>query len=307
MFHRSRALLAVLLIVAAGFTSTLSHAADSFRATSLADNIHLVAGPAGNTLVAIDSDGIVLIEGVPASHADEYLAFVRQLAGTDTIKTLVITHWHDEVNGLNAALAGSGTDIIAHANTKQWLGSTIRRRGDEIRHLPLPKEQLPTRVFHDTLTLPFRGGNIELGYLLQAHTDGDLYAWFPQQNILFTGPAVRSDGWPAVDESSNGFIGRFVDAYDKLAALANDNTVIVPASGALLTKAGFDEQKVMYQNLMKEMVALLRQSRSAEEVVIANPAVGLQPQWGDAGEFLDEGFRSFYGHLREGQYVGTMP
>ncbi len=59
MFHRSRALLAVLLIVAAGFTSTLSHAADSFRATSLADNIHLVAGPAGNTLVAIDSDGIV--------------------------------------------------------------------------------------------------------------------------------------------------------------------------------------------------------------------------------------------------------
>ena len=307
MIHRTRALLAVLLIVAAGFNSSLALAADSFSATALADNIHLVTGPAGNTLVAVDSDGIVLIDGVPASHADEYLAFVRQLAGTTTIKTLVVSHWHDEVAGLNAALAGSGTEIVAHANTRQWLGSTIRRRGDEIRHRPVPKEQLPDRVFHDSLTLPFRGGSIELGYLLQAHTDGDIYAWFPQQNILFTGPAVRSDGWPAVDEGSNGFIGRFVDSYETLSAVANDSTVIVPASGVVLTKADFEGQKLMYQNLMKEMVALLRQSRSAEEVVIANPTVGLRPEWGDAGEFLDEGFRSFYGHLRETQYVGVMP
>ena len=47
--------------------------------------------------------------------------------------------------------------------------------------------------------------------------------------------------------------------------------------------------------------------RSAEEVVIANPAVGLKPEWGAADEFLDEGFRSFYGHLRDAQHVGQMP
>jgi hypothetical protein len=58
---------------------------------------------------------------------------------------------------------------------------------------------------------------------------------------------------------------------------------------------------------MQEMVALLRQSRSAEEVVIANPAVGLKPEWGDPSEFLDEGFRSFYGHLRDTRHVGVMP
>jgi glyoxylase-like metal-dependent hydrolase (beta-lactamase superfamily II) len=308
MFHHSRALLAsALLFIVAGFSPAALPAASSFSATKLADNIHLVTGPAGNTLVAVDNDGIVLIEGVPAEDADEYLAFVRQLAGTTTVKTLVITHWHDEVTGLNAALAGSSTEIIAHANTRQWLGSTIRRRGDEIRHLPLPKQQLPTLVFHDRLTLAFRGGSIELGYLLQAHTDGDIYAWFPQQNVLFTGPAVRSDRWPAVDEGSNGFIGRFVDSYETLSSVANDSTVIVPASGTVLSKADFEGQKLMYQNLMKQMVALLRQSRSAEEVVIANPTVGLRPEWGDAGEFLDEGFRSFYGHLRETQYVGIMP
>ena len=55
------------------------------------------------------------------------------------------------------------------------------------------------------------------------------------------------------------------------------------------------------------MVALLRQSRSVEEVVIANPAIGLKPEWGSPDDFLDQGFRSFYGHLRNSRHVGTMP
>jgi hypothetical protein len=63
----------------------------------------------------------------------------------------------------------------------------------------------------------------------------------------------------------------------------------------------------LYKDLMAEMVKLLRQSRSAEEVVIANPAVGLMPEWGDPSAFLDQGFRSFYGHLRDARHVGQMP
>jgi glyoxylase-like metal-dependent hydrolase (beta-lactamase superfamily II) len=286
---------------------TSASAANAFTSRLLADNIHLVTGSAGNTLVAVDTDGLVLVEGVPAAQAADYLAFVKQLTGTDHVKTLINTHWHDESVGLNASLAGHGTEIVAHANTRQWLGATIRRRGEEVLHTPVPKAQLPTRVFHDTLSLPFRGATLELGYLLHAHTDGDIYAYFPQQNVLFTGPAVRTDKWSSVDESTNGFIGGLMDAYDELATLVNDKTVIVPESGVVIAKPAFDEQMAMYKNLMKEMVTLLRQSRSAEEVVIANPAVGLKPEWGDPSEFLDQGFRSFYGHLREGRHVGTMP
>jgi cyclase len=303
----TRSAFLAFVILASALLPAFVHAAGAFSATEVAADIHLVTGPSGNTLVAVDSDGLVLVEGVPAQYAEEYLAFVQELGHTDTIKSLINTHWHDEATGLNATLAGKGTEIIAHANTRQWLASTIRRRGDEILHRPTPKDQLPTRVFHDTLTLPFRGASIELGLLLQAHTDGDLYARFPAQNVLYTGPAVRSDRWSAVDESSNGFIGALMDSYDKLEPMIDDNTVIIPASGAILTKAAFSEQKTMYQNLMKEMVALLRQSRSAEEVVIANPAVGLKPEWGDPAEFLDQGFRSFYGHLRDSRHLGTMP
>ncbi len=102
-------------------------------------------------------------------------------------------------------------------------------------------------------------------------------------------------------------MGGLTDAYDKFAALINTNTRIIPASGAALDKAGFDSQMTLYKNLMAEMVALLRKGRSADEVVIANPTVGLKPEWGDSSAFLDQGFRSFYGHLRNGRHLGTMP
>jgi glyoxylase-like metal-dependent hydrolase (beta-lactamase superfamily II) len=307
MLPSLRSVIPTLLLTVACSWPGPTFAADDFTSRELADNLHLITGPSGNTLAAVDSDGLILVEGVPAELADQYLAFVRQVTGEDHIKALINTHWHAESTGLNAALAGTGTEIISHANTRQWLASTIRRRGDEILHTPTPKEQLPTRIFHDTLSLPFRDGTVELGWLLHAHTDSDIYAYFPQQNVLYTGPAVRTDSWSAVDESTNGFIGGLMDAYDELSPLINGSTQIVPLSGPLLAKPAFDEQMAMYKNLMTEMVALLRKSRSAEEVVMANPAVGLKPEWGDPSEFLDQGFRSFYGHLRDARHVGAMP
>src|SRR5690606_2935419 len=148
-----------------------AYAAEAFTGSELADHLYLVTGPSGNTLVAADTDGLILVEGVPAALASDYLAFVTDLTGDTRIKSLVNTHWHPESAGLNAALAGDGIDIIAHANTRQWLGATIRVRGEEIIHTPVPEEQLPNRTFHSELSIPFRGASIELGYLLHAHTD----------------------------------------------------------------------------------------------------------------------------------------
>jgi glyoxylase-like metal-dependent hydrolase (beta-lactamase superfamily II) len=282
-------------------------AAGRFSATELADHVHLVQGPSGNTLVAVDTDGLVLIEGVPAELADEYLDFVRELGGQQRIKALVNTHWHPESAGLNASVAGSGAQVIAHFNTRQWLGATIRKRGETILHTPVAKEALPDTVFHDNYSLPFRDGSIELGYLIHAHTDGDIYASFPQQQLFFTGPVLRADGWTVVDEATNGFIGGMMDALDAIDAMTTVATRIVPASGPVLDKAAFTELKTLYKDLFDAMVAELRKARSAEEVVAANPAAGLKPEWGDASDFLDQGFRSFYGHLRSSRHVGVMP
>ena len=307
--HLLRNLRAWLLLVTGlvGIPGPLAWAGDTFSASELADDIWAVAGPAGNTLVARDRDGLVLIEGVPATHAEAYLAFVLELTGEERIKALVNTHWHDDSAGLNASLAGSDTAVIAHFNTRQWLGATIRKRGDTILHTPVPEADLPDTTFHDSYRIPFRDSHIELGYLLHAHTDGDVYALFPEQNILFTGPVLRADDWNPVDEATNGFVGGMLDGLHALSAHVNAGTTVVPASGKVLDKTEFDALVALYQQLFDAMVAELRKARSAEEVVLANPAAGLMPGWGAPDDFLDQGFRSFYGHLRSTRHVGVMP
>jgi glyoxylase-like metal-dependent hydrolase (beta-lactamase superfamily II) len=295
----------LLLFFIASLGTSVAAAAENFSMSEITDHVFHVQGPTGNTLVAVDNDGLILVDGVPTEFAREYLEFVREKTGIDTIKTLVLSHWHPEVTGLNSVLGPQGIEIVAHENTRQWLGSTIRQRGETVLHTPMAVEQLPNRTFYwGTIELPFRDDIIEVGYLLQSHTDGDVYALVRDANVLYTGPAIRTDSWATVDETTNGFIGGVTDAYDSLGQLINADTVIVPAAGSLLSEEGFDEQAAMYKALKEEMVAMLRQSLSPEEVVIANPAEGLRPEWGDSSEFLDEGFRSFYGHLRNGRQIG---
>jgi len=287
------------------FSASTSFAAENFKIRPIAEYIYLIEGPAGNTVVAVDTDGLILFDGVPAQYAREYLGFVKEETAVDNIKTLVLSHWHPEVTGLNAILGQQGVEILAHENTRQWLGTTIRQRGETIVHTPMMKEELPSLTFYwGQIERPFRDDTIEIGYLLQAHTDGDLYMLVKDANVLYTGPAIVADGWATVDETTNGFIGGLTDAYETLEQLIDDRTVIVPASGPLLDKVEFDELHVLYDELKAEMVSLLRQSRSAEEVIIANPSRGLKPEWGDASAFLDQGFRSFYGHLRNGRQIG---
>lgn len=283
------------------------NASDTFSASLLEEDLYMVQGPSGNTLIAVDSDGLILIEGVPAELANEYLAFAKKVTGKKKIKTLVNTHWHPESAGLNKAVRRSGGDVVAHANTNQWLRASIRKRGELTDHKPVPKKYLPNTTFYDTYSIPFQSGSIELGYLLQAHTDGDIYVYFPQQNVFYSGPVLRSDSWSVVDESTNGFIGGLMDAYDVIDGIVTAGTKIVPASGAQMSKADFVAQSEMYKGLTKSMVALLREGKSPEEVIAENPAAGLKPEWGDPSEFLNQGFRSLFGHLRNSRHVGVMP
>jgi len=187
-------LLTILLYTATLVFSQNGRAAENFTSTEVADDIYVVTGPAGNTMVAADEDGLILVDGVPAQYADEYLAFVEDVTGIEHVKTLILSHWHPEVTGLNAILGPQGVEIIAHENTRQWLGTTIRERGETVVHSPMPDNTLPNRTFYwGELDVPFGNDVIQVGYLLQSHTDGDIYAWVKGADVLYTGPVIRTD------------------------------------------------------------------------------------------------------------------
>ncbi len=80
-------------------------------------------------------------------------------------------------------------------------------------HAPAKVAQ-PTKTFYTTGALD---SGIRYGHIPDvAHTDGDLYVYFPAQNVLVVGDAMSGSGWPVVDWVSGGWIGGIVGAMQRL-------------------------------------------------------------------------------------------
>lgn len=298
---------------AAGFAGALALAcaapafAQAFTATGLPGGLVLVSGPDGNVVAGADAGGMTVIDGGAKENAGALLTFLQSETGAQTIGALIVTHYHPDRTGLNEIAGSQGAEIVAHDNTLQYLkyGTENAVEGDLA---PLPAAALPTvQLYDDGTTLPFGEDEIRIGYLHQAHTDGDIYAYFPGADVLVTGGAVRNDGWNMIDWRSAGYLGGALDGMQALLDVAGDDTVIVPASGPVMTRADLQAQFDMYTTIYDRLATSLKSSFSPAEALAARPTEGFHPEWAGTGEFVDRAYHSYYAHLRGNRRLGGIP
>lgn len=263
----------------------------------LGERVVVVRGAGGNVVAARGSAGIVLVDGGLESRSEELQALVARELAIPRVDVLFNTHWHPERVGSNLALGEAGAKIIAHENTRLWLATTFQRPWDERPWQPLPKAALPNDTFYTTGRLAFGDQPVEYGYMLQSHTDGDGYAFLPEENVLVTGGVVAADGWPLIDWWTGGWILGLVDGLDVLISIANERTKVVAGSGPLLTKAGLVAQRDMYLVIYERLMKLFFAAKSPAEAVEARPTAEFHPEWGDPSHFVTRAFESLWGQL----------
>ena len=175
--------------------------APSGRITAMpvADNIFLLTGAGANVIAMTGEDGVVMVDGGLAEHVPALLQAVSGLPRSGRIHTLFNTCWFPEQTGANETLGKTGATIIAHENTRLWMTTDITRPWEKRTFLPAPKEARPNKTFYDKGTLAAGSESIEYGYMLQAHTDGDLYVLFSKSNVLAVGGVISGEGWPFID------------------------------------------------------------------------------------------------------------
>ena len=197
--------------------------------TQVGDSIFLLSGAGGNVIARTGAEGVVLVDGGLAENADALAQAVAALPnGSGKIHTLFNTHWHPEQTGSNEKLGMAGATIIAQENTRLWLQQNITWPWNGQKFKKLPKIAQPNKTFYDKGALD---SGIRYGYIPDAaHTDGDLYVYFPQQNVLAVGDAVCGQGWPVVDWWTGGWIGGIVGGLQRIQSLANRDTKIVPVT-----------------------------------------------------------------------------
>jgi glyoxylase-like metal-dependent hydrolase (beta-lactamase superfamily II) len=262
----------------------------------LNDDLFVVRIPGeANVVARTGADGVLLVDGVSASASEALMNAVSGLPGGGPVHTIFNTHWHPEQTGSNEQLGEAGRTIVAHENTRLWLTTDVTWPWDGRRFKRLPGIARPNRTFYDTGKLD---SGVRYGYIPDAaHTDGDLYVHFPEQNVLAVGDVVSGQGWPVVDWVTGGWIGGIVGGLQRLQTLADGETRIVPARGPVLGLSDLKAQYEMYGTIYDRLTQLLNKGRGPGEAVAARPTQEFDAQMGNPDEFVRRAFESLWAYV----------
>ena len=272
--------------------------ASPITTTKLADNYIHIAGAGSNVLLVTGSDGALLVDSGSPEHSADFLKVVSEQSGGRKVQTLFNTHWHLESTGSNDALGKAGATIIAHENTRLWMGTDIICKWRNKTFPPRAKEALPNQTFYTTGKMTFGKEPVEYGYLGQAHTDGDIYVFFPGPNILMTGDVFAVGHYPILDYTTGGWIGGLADASKTLLKTSDAQTRIIPGVGPLQARPDLQAQADMCATMRTTFVGLMRKGMGPKDMLAA-PTKEFDAKWGDPQLFITNAYPGLWGHVRE--------
>jgi glyoxylase-like metal-dependent hydrolase (beta-lactamase superfamily II) len=265
----------------------------SIETTDLGGGLTLLTGAGCNVVAMSSAEGALLVDGGLAEHSGKLLSAATHATRAKRVHTLINTHWHPEQTGSNERVGRSGATIFSHENTRLWLGRASPLIGTDRTYGPLAVAGRPTQTTRGDGSLDFGGQRIDYGYLPQAHTDGDLYVHFREQNVLVTGGPFAGNGWPVIDIRNGAWIGGTMRAFEKLAAAVGPATRVVSAHGpSLASRADIERHREMYVTLYNRLMDELNKGMGPDDVIAKRVARDYEPLMGDASAFLNLAFRS---------------
>jgi glyoxylase-like metal-dependent hydrolase (beta-lactamase superfamily II) len=272
-----------------------AHAAEPLATTDVGQGVTLIGGAGGNVLVVATDAGQVVVDSGMAGARDALVEALRDLPG-GRVTALFNTHWHLEQIGANAALGEQGATIYAHAKTRQRLSAGYYVPTEDRYEAPLAAAGRPTQSFHTEGTVTVGTRRIDYGYLLEAHTDGDIYVHFPDANVVAVGDAVAPERDPVLDWFGGGWLGGRIDSLEKLLTLGDRNTRFVPSYGAIVGRATLEAEHKMHVELFGRMVEHVRRGETAADMLEAGVLDGLGRTFADPAKFLYDLHKGFWAH-----------
>ncbi|MGH8148971.1 MAG: MBL fold metallo-hydrolase [Steroidobacteraceae bacterium] len=258
----------------------------------LTARIRIITGAPGNVVALSSGDDVLLVDSGSYAMARA----VQASLGGAHVGTLVNTHYHADQTGGNALFGAAGASIHAHAITREWLATAYYVPAQNRWVKALPKVAQPTVTFREKTELKAGVESIECGYLLEAHTRGDIYVFFRDSNVLAVGCVASPLRDPALDWYAGGWIGGRVDAMSELVELANDQTRIVPAYGPVMTRAQLHAARDTMQVLYDRTTKLTDHGRSARDMLDAGVMNGLGRTFHDPYRFLYDVSKGLWAH-----------
>jgi cyclase len=216
----------------------------SITSKSLAANVHMLEGAGGNMVLVVGKDGSLLIDDQFAPLTAKIMAAAKKLGGKQ-VRFVLNTHWHGDHTGGNENLGKSGAVIVAHDNVRKRMSveQFIELKGSKVP--PSPPRALPVVTFGSDTTFHIDGEEVRVFHIGPAHTDGDSIVQLVKANVIHMGDTLMTMSYPFVDASSGGTYAGFITAADRVLAISDANTKIVPGHGQITDRAGLQAWRDM--------------------------------------------------------------
>jgi len=258
-------------MVFAGGTAIAQDGEISWASTEVAPGIYMLEGsggfPGGNLGLLMGDDGVVLIDNGLPNLSSMTVASVEEITG-GPVNFVINTHAHGDHNGANAALRERGATIVTHDNQRKAL------LADE----QFDQSGLPELTFNDSVTFHLNGHTAFVFHIMDAHTNGDAAIHFTDVNVIHTGDVMFNKVFPFIDLLGGGSVDGFIAGQQKMLAMADDETKIIPGHGPLASKADLQAAIDMLIDARARVKALVDAGMTKEDVLAENP-LALYDSW----------------------------
>ena len=249
------------------------------KTEKVAEGVYMLQGAGGNIGLSVGPDAAFLIDDEYAPLTPKIKAAVAALTDKP-IRFVLNTHWHGDHTGGNKDMGEAGSLIVAHENVRRRMSTEQFIAAFNMREPAAPPRALPVVTFTDAVTFHLNGDEILAVHVPPAHTDGDSVVHFRKANVIHAGDTFFNGFYPFIDLDTGGSVAGMIGAADRMLALADDRTRIIPGHGPLGTKADLKAYRDMLATARDRVAALVKAGKTLEQVTAAAPTAELDAKWG---------------------------
>jgi len=240
----------------------------------LADNIYVLFGAGGNIGLAIGDESAYIIDDQFGPLTKKILSHIKTLT-EKPVKWVLNTHWHGDHTGGNENMANQGAIIIAHENVRKRMATKLGPAQSKSSVL-LKEPALPVVTFNDKMALHLDNGNTMYGmHVNDAHTDGDSYYYFPEDNVLHMGDNFFVGRYPYIDLNSGGDIDGLISNVTMVLGIIDNETKIIPGHGPVAT----NKDLKAYLDVITELRKRIKKARDDGNTLTQTQRLGLSKPW----------------------------
>ena len=266
----SKRIAALILIAFSGVSVAQNDPEPTVRTEQIVPGVYVLYGSGGNIGVSAGADGVFLIDDQYAVMTPKITEALAKISPGPP-RFVLNTHWHGDHTGGNENLAAKGTVVVAHNQVRTRMSSEQFSELFQSKTEASPAGALPVVTFNDSLTLHVNGDDLHAMHAPQGHTDGDVFIHFEKANVIHTGDLMFAGLYPFIDLDSGGSVNGLIAAVDRMLALADDKTRVIPGHGDVTDRAGLAAYREMLAVTSGRVRDLVKAGKSVDEALAAKP------------------------------------